>query len=548
MPHVRRASTPTGHRIGPRLRPTLVQAGSARYRRVGGAWDRGALDASFATEPGAAGSGSAESGAAVVDGSGRLDPGAVESAISALAGRLAATGVRRGDVVAWQLPNGAPPLLLYRACWRLGAVAAPLHHRLGGAEVAAALEQVHPILVIAAPDMPGSEWAGALVPAGQGTEHLMNVLESGPSVPAGSSPARATDIAVALFTSGSTGVPKAALHTHRSLGYKAALMVSVHGLRPGDAVLMPAPLAHVSGLLNGVLIPATAGIPTVLMAAWDPDEGVRLIEEERVSFMGAPPVFFTQMAASSGFRRKRTQSLRLVSTGGASVSPAFVDATSEAFGCRVKRTYGSTEAPTITTSGPDDSVERARDTDGRGFGEVELEVHDPETSARLGPGTVGELWLRGPELFAGYVDPDATARVLSERGRWFRTGDLCVLDGEGWLQVVGRLSDIIIRAGENISASEVEAVLEAHPDVRHAVAVALPDPDVGERVAAFVEATAPFDLAACRAWFSERGVTRFKTPEMVVQLDALPVLAAGKPDRATMRTMAAELRSGAQPA
>ncbi len=543
MPHVRRASTRTDRRSGPRLRPTLVQAGAARYRRAGGAWDRGTLDGSFAT-----GAGRAGSGGAVVDASGRLDPPAVDAAIAALAGRLATTGVRRGDVVAWQLPNGAAPLLLYRACWRLGAVAAPLHHRLGGAEVAAALDQVHPTVVIAAPDMPGAHRTGALVPAGDSTRDLMELLGSGPSVPSGSSPARPTDIAVALFTSGSTGVPKAALHTHRSLGYKAELMVAVHGLRAGDVVLMPAPLAHVSGLLNGVLLPATAGIPTVLMAAWDPDEAVRLIEEERVSFMGAPPVFFTQMAASSGFGPERMQSLRLISTGGASVSPAFVDATSEAFGCRVKRTYGSTEAPTVTTSGPDDAVERARDTDGRALGDVELEVHDPETSARLGPGAVGELWLRGPELFAGYVDPDTTAGVLSERGRWFRSGDLGLLDQEGWLQVVGRLSDIIIRAGENISASEVEAVLEAHPDVRHAVAVAVPDPDVGERVAAFVEATAPFDLAACRAWFSARGVTRFKTPEMVVQLDTLPVLAAGKPDRAAMRTMAADVRSGGRPA
>jgi acyl-CoA synthetase (AMP-forming)/AMP-acid ligase II len=299
----------------------------------------------------------------------------------------------------------------------------------------------------------------------------------------------------------------------------------------------------VSGLLNGVLIPATAGIPTVLMAAWDADEGVRRIEEERVSFMGAPPVFFSQMAGSAAFRRERVRSLRLVSTGGASVSPAFVDATSEAFDCRVKRTYGSTEAPTVTTSGPDDSVERARDTDGRALGDVELEVHDPDTSIRLGPGTVGELWLRGPEMFAGYVDRVVTAGVLSERGRWFRTGDLGLLDEEGWLRVVGRLSDIIIRAGENISASEVEAVLEAHPDIRHAVAVAVADPEVGERVAAFVEATTPFDLDACRAWFSARGVTRFKTPEMVVQLDALPVLAAGKPDRNAMKTMAAKLRT-----
>jgi acyl-CoA synthetase (AMP-forming)/AMP-acid ligase II len=393
---------------------------------------------------------------------------------------------------------------------------------------------------MAAPDMPAAAWPDAVVPARGGLDGLMESLADGPPVAAGAGAARPGDIAVVLFTSGSTGVPKAALHSHRSLGYKAALMVAVHGLGPPDAVLMPAPLAHVSGLLNGVLLPATAGIPTVLMAAWDPDEALRRIEEEKVSFMGAPPVFFSQMSGSSGFGRERVRTLRLISTGGASVSPAFVDATSDAFGCRVKRTYGSTEAPTVTTSGPEDSVERARDTDGRVMGEAELEVHDPDTAARLGPGAVGELWLRGPELFSGYADPDATAGALSPRGRWFRTGDLGTRDDEGWLRVVGRLSDIIIRAGENISASEVEAVLEAHPDVRHAVAVAVPDPDVGERVAAFVEATAPFDLAACRAWFAARGVTRFTTPEMVIQLRALPVLAAGKPDRSALRAMAAE--------
>jgi len=318
-------------------------------------------------------------------------------------------------------------------------------------------------------------------------------------------------------------------------------MVDIHGLDRRDAVLMPAPLAHVSGLLNGVLLPATAGIPSVIMAGWDPDEGLRLIEEERVTFMGAPPVFFSQMTASSRFSPERVASLKLVSTGGASVSPAFVDATADAFGCRVKRTYGSTEAPTVTTSGPLDSLERARDTDGHATGEVEIAVHDPGSGARLGTGQAGELWLRGPELFVGYADPTATERVVTRPGRWFRTGDLGVVSDDGWLRVTGRLSDIIIRAGENISASEVEATLEAHPSVRLAVAVPVPDPDVGERVAAFVETSAPFDLDACRAWFTERRVTRFKTPEFVFALDALPVLAAGKPDRAALRTMAAEL-------
>jgi cyclohexanecarboxylate-CoA ligase len=521
-------------RAGPRshLRPTLVQTRAAHYRRPGGPWDRGPLDASFP----------AASRADVVDDTAHLDAASVRDAIAELAGALAGAGVRRGHVVSWQLPNGAPGVLLYRACWRLGAVAAPLHHRMGSAEVDGALDQVSPALVIGAPGSPASALDGALVPDRNSVGVLLDVIGRAGAIAPGAVAVRASDVAVALFTSGSTGVPKAALHTHRSLGYKAALMVGVHGLHGDDAVLMPAPLAHVSGLLNGVLLPAAAGIPSVLMSAWDPGRALSRIEEEHVSFMGAPPVFFSQMAATERFTNERVRSLRLVSTGGASVSPAFVDATAEAFGCRVKRTYGSTEAPTVTTSGPDDPPERARDTDGRGVGAVEIEVHDPGSGARLAPGVTGELWLRGPELFAGYADPVATAAARAPRGGWYRSGDLGVLDDDGWLRVVGRLSDIIIRAGENISASEVEAVLEAHPDVRHAVAVAVPDPDVGERVAAFVESGAPFDLEACRAWFAARGVTRYKTPEIVIRLDALPVLAAGKPDRAALRVMAAQGR------
>jgi acyl-CoA synthetase (AMP-forming)/AMP-acid ligase II len=239
--------------------------------------------------------------------------------------------------------------------------------------------------------------------------------------------------------------------------------------------------------------------------------------------------------------------LRLISTGGASVSPAFVDSTADAYGCRVKRTYGSTEAPTVTTSGPDDPYERARDTDGHAVGHAEIEVREPESGRPLGPGEVGELWIRGPELFAGYASPELTRGVIAEPGGWYRSGDLGSLDDEGWLRVSGRLSDIIIRAGENISASEVEAVLEAHPSVSHAVAVPVPDPQVGERVAAIVVTTGPFDLEACRAWFAERGITRFKTPELVVGLDSLPTLPAGKPDRAALKKLAERVARG-QPA
>ena len=232
-------------------------------------------------------------------------------------------------------------------------------------------------------------------------------------------------------------------------------------------------------------------------------------------------------------------SVRLVSSGGASVTPAFVEDTARTFDCRVKRTYGSTEAPTVTTSTNDDPFEKARDTDGRAVGAVELRVSDPETGA--------PLRHRRSRASCGCAAPRCSPATptpprpppSSHAGGWFRTGDLATVDGDGWVRIVGRLKDVIIRGGENISASEVEAALEAHPDVRHAVAVGYPDPLMGERVAAFVESAAPFDLEECRRWFAGRGMAVFKTPEKVERLEHLPLLGSGKPDRAALQRRAA---------
>jgi cyclohexanecarboxylate-CoA ligase len=180
----------------------------------------------------------------------------------------------------------------------------------------------------------------------------------------------------------------------------------------------------------------------------------------------------------------------------------------------VKRTYGSTEAPTIIT-------------DGRPIGEIEVRVDDN-----------GELLARGPEVCVGYLDRTQSGEAFTADG-WFRTGDLAAIDATGAIEIVGRLKDVIIRGGENISTAEVEQVLEAHPDVRHAVAVGEPDALMGERVVAFVESASGFDLDACRAWFVARGMARFKTPERLVVVDAIPLLPTGKPDRAALRARVA---------
>jgi cyclohexanecarboxylate-CoA ligase len=314
-------------------------------------------------------------------------------------------------------------------------------------------------------------------------------------------------------------------------------MIRSHELAPDDAILMPAPLAHVSGLLNAVLIPGALPMRASLMARWSPEEALAAIEREHITFMIGPPTFFVGLMSAPGFAPRRVESLRLISSGGAGVTAAFVEAASDAFGARVKRTYGSTEAPTVTTSTPGDPAERARQTDGRVTGAADLRVSDPDTGRVLPAGETGELWLRGPELFVGYAAVEQT-RTAIRRG-WFRTGDLATVDADGWLTIVGRMKDVIIRAGENIAAAEVEGILEAHPDVRQAAVVGEPDARLGERVCAFVVTSAPFDLAECRTWFEKQGAAVFKTPERVVRLDELPLLAAGKPDRAALKQRAA---------
>jgi cyclohexanecarboxylate-CoA ligase len=272
------------------------------------------------------------------------------------------------------------------------------------------------------------------------------------------------------------------------------------------------------------------------MARWEPEAALAAIDAEAITFMIGPPTFFISLMESPGFGAARVASLRLVSSGGAGVTPTFVSDASERLHATVKRTYGSTEAPTVTTSTPGDPPDRARDTDGRAVGSARLRVSDPVTGQPRPDGEAGELWLRGPELFVGYIDASQTEAAIT-RG-WFRTGDLATVDADGWLTVVGRIKDTIIRGGENIAAAEVEAILEQHPDVVQAVAVGYSDARYGERVCAFVVTRRPFDLGVCRAWFEHEGVARFKTPERVVTLDELPLLSAGKADRAALRARA----------
>lgn len=460
----------------------------------------------------------------VVDDDGRRSTEHIEQRVRAAAGSLAARGAGPGDRVAFHLPIGVDSVVAYRACWRIGAVAVALHPAAGSHQMAEVLDQTRPVLMIAGPDSPpigavpavamdkSSAAAGSTAP----DRDEVAAGDARAAHPAGRAAAADAD-AVIMFTSGSTGRSRGVIHTHGSLSYKVGQLSEAHGLTGDDCALVPSPLAHVAGLLHAVLIPPALGAKTVLMPRWDPETALDLIERESVTYMVGPPTLFTTLMDCDAFDSARTESLRMISCGGAGVTPAFCQRAAATLGVVVKRSYGSTEAPTIATSRFDDPAEKMILTDGRAFGDARMRVDGN-----------GELWVSGPELARGYLDPVDTRAAFVDG--WFRTGDLATVE-DGWVTVTGRLGDRIIRSGENISATEVEQHLEAHPAVLAAAAVAEPDDRLGERVAAFVVAPEGFDLTACREWFARRGAARFIIPERIEVVEELPVLASGKVDR-----------------
>jgi cyclohexanecarboxylate-CoA ligase len=431
----------------------------------------------------------------VVDGDRRVAD--ITERASRVAGGLRASGVQRGDSVAFRSRNSIDSVLVYRACWRIGARAVPLHHRFRSREVDELVNQIAPALVLTT-DAEVDELGRA--------DAVVEIA------------AQPDDDAVVLFTAGSTGRPKGVRHGHRGLAYKTALMVGVHDLVPSDVVLMPAPLAHISGLLNGILVPASIGMTTVLLDRWSPPIALDLIEHEHVSFMVGPPTFFVDLMDDPSFSTERVASLRLVSSGGAGVATSFVEQASRELGALVKRSYGSTEAPTVATSVASDNRHLAMSFDGHAIGQAELLVRD------------GELLVRGPELFAGYLSGHETGRAMTDDG-WFRTGDRAHIDGDGWLTIVGRIKDIIIRAGENVSAREIEELVRAHPVVSDACVVGVPHPRLGEQIAVTVVSSSDFSVDMCGRWFEQNEVARFKTPELVMRVEQLPKLPSGKIDR-----------------
>jgi acyl-CoA synthetase len=354
---------------------------------------------------------------------------------------------------------------------------------------------------------------------------------------AGTVPCDPAGPALIAFTSGTTSDPKGVVHSHQTLGFETRQLLANYP--PGRGRQLTAtPVGHFIGMLGAFLIPALEGAPIDLCDVWDPGKVLKLIETEGLSIGGGPPYFVTSLLDHPDCTAEHMSHFKTVGLGGSTV-PSAVTRRLADMGIFVFRSYGSSEHPSITGSSPDAPEDKRLYTDGNPRPGVEI---------RLSP--EGEIFSRGPDLCLGYTDEELTKRAFDDDG-WYRTGDVGVLDDDGYLTITDRKADVIIRGGENISALEVEEVLLGMPSVVEAVVVAAPDERLGERAAAVLRLRGGHGMPTLdevRQHFRASGVAIQKWPEelhRVPEGQDYPRTASGKVQKFLVRQdVAARARQG----
>ncbi|MDB5422895.1 MAG: fadK [Phenylobacterium sp.] len=463
-------------------------------------------------------------------------------------------GLKRGDRIAVMLPTWFDATLAYVAALKLGVAVVPIVAIYGAREIGFILRQTEAKALVIPDLWRGHDYVERVSAAGDlpALKHLIVVggrrpgtiawddllAHSGVDYP---HEAQADDLSCIIYTSGTTADPKGVKHTHNTQlcdvnAVRAGLVptpaVSAAAQAPEGPALSVFPAGHVASFL-AMLRPFLQGGEAVFMDQWVPEDAARLIERYKVASSVGTPIFLSSLLKAAEETGADISTLKRFGLGASAITPENVRWTDQ-LGFPSGRIYGMTEHP-VVSSAAGDSFEKRAYTDGRitPFNEVRIVDDD---GADVPVGQVGEVCTRGPRLFMGYVDPELDRQSFLEGG-WYKSGDIGRMDAEGYLTITDRKKDIIIRGGENISSKEVEDILATAPGVIESAVTAMPDPEMGERVCAFLvlRPGAVLTLEDVRGHFSGLGITRQKTPERVIVVDDLPRTSSGKVKKGDLR-------------
>ena len=467
-----------------------------------------------------------------------------------VAGGLRALGLGPGDVVAFQLPNWVEAAITFYACTMLGVTLVPIVHFYGPKEVGFILRQSGARALVIVARIGQRDYLAELATIRAHLPDLEHVVVVGETDGA-SGDIRFDDLrdaepisgpvhvdpdgaAVIGYTSGTTADPKGVVHSHRTLGCEVR-QLSGHQAGRDRPNLVGAPVGHAIGMLGGLLCPLVSGRPIYMIDGWDPPTVLDAMVEEQIAAGSGSTYFFTSLLDCPGFGPEHVELMRFVGLGGSPIPNAVAERADE-LGISLVRSYGSTEHPSVTGSQHDVAKEKRIHTDGRPLDWVEIRTVD-EDGRDVAFGLPGEILSRGPDRFAGYTDPSLSEEAIDEEG-WFRTGDVGVIDGDGYLTITDRVKDIIIRGGENVSAAEVEQLLAHMKGVAEVAVVAAPDERLGEHGCAFFRmqpGSEPPDLDAVRTHLAAAGLTRQKWPEELRVVEELPRTPSGKIQKFVLR-------------
>jgi cyclohexanecarboxylate-CoA ligase len=457
-------------------------------------------------------------------------------------------GVTTGTVVSWQLPSRIDTVVLSAALARLGAVQNPIIHLYREREVGFALRQTGASLFVIPGTWRDTDFAAlaARALADAPTRPTILNLEAGlpegdPDSllppPPGTSPDDAP-IRWIYYTSGSTADPKGVQHTDQTLIAGGWGLARALDMKPDDVGSIAFPFAHIAGP-DYLVCMLAIGFPAILLEAFVPAEALEVFRAHGATLVGGSTAFYVAYLAE---QRKNPDvpilpTLRLMAGGGAAKPPeVHFEVRDEIGGRGVVHGYGMTEVPMISNGSPHDTDEQLANTDGKPVEGADVRIVRLD-GAPAGPEVEGEVRVKGPMVFHGYTDPALTKEAFDEDG-YFRTGDLGKLRADGHITLTGRLKDVIVRKGENISAKEIEDLLYTHPKVVEVAVVGLPDPERGERVCAVVQLAddaGALELADVVAFCREAGLMTQKIPEQLEVRTDWPRAGTGKIVKKSLR-------------